>query len=231
MGSAGRKIHALAEQAREKGDFLEALKLIDEAMISYQENGDKPGFAEIQSSRFLTFRHLFEKTGDKNYLILAKYSTMASVQLAETSGQKEALALPFFNLAKAQETLGELQEAVASYQKAVDNIINNPPTEHNRPGVLADFKGHLYTCQYKNGDRDALVKAEQALADLEQSSEPEYNKQVWISGAHMKIADILRTDNPQKAKDHLQKAKEIIDANPDLKLRKEQWEKLIQTFN
>ena len=42
--------------------------------------------------------------------------------------------------------------------------------------------------------------------------------------------NVLKENDPQKAKEHLQKAKEIIDANPDLKLRKAQWEKLAENF-
>ena len=40
----------------------------------------------------------------------------------------------------------------------------------------------------------------------------------------MRIAEILREDNTEKAK-------EIIDSNPALKLRLGQWEKLAATFS
>lgn len=226
----GRRIHGLAEQARERGEFLEALKLTDEAMIAYQSAGDSLGFAEIQSSRFLTLRHLYEKTNDCNYLVLAKHAAMSSVEIAENSGQKDALAIPYFNLAKAQETLGELQAAVVSYQKAVQFMQENPPISHNRPGVLADFKCHLHNCEYKAGDKSALERILSALADLEASDEPKYNKDVWMSGTYMRLAENLRVDNLAKAQEYFQKAKEIIDANPELTLRKEQWSKLAASF-
>lgn len=228
----GRKIHGQAEQARESGDFGKALELTDQAMLAYQKAGDKLGFAEVQSSRFLTLRHLYEQTGDTAYLILAKHSAMASVELAEASGNNEALAIPLFNLAKAQETLGQLDEAVGAYRRAVANITNHPPTVHNRPAVVADFKVHLATCEYKAGDKSALQLAEDALAQLESVDEiSKYNQAVWVSGGHMRIAEMLREDHPAKAKDHLQQAKTIIDASPELKLRLGQWEKLAQTFN
>ncbi|MBI4036376.1 hypothetical protein HY386_00670 [Candidatus Daviesbacteria bacterium] len=248
MESEGRRLHGLAEQARESGDFTRALELTDQATVSYQQGGDSLGFAEVQASRFLTLRHLFEKTDDKNYLILAKHTAMASVELAQASGDKQALALPLFNLAKAQETLGELPDAVATYQKAVENIINNPPEPHKRAAIVADFKVHLETCAYKAGDKSALERAEKALVELEAvpvlsdedfeaggkklefNQEVAYNKDVWVSGGHMRIAEMLREDDPPQAKEHLQKAKEIIDANPQLKLRLAQWEKLATTF-
>ena len=230
MESKGRILHSKAEQAREKGNFQEALELTDQALIKYQEESSVLGFAEIQASRFLTLRHLFEKTNDQNYLILAKHSALSAVEIAQKNGNKEALVLPLFNLAKAQETLGELSKAVNSYKEAVGNMINNPPKEHNKPAVLADMKVHLDTTEYKNGDKTALERAEKDLAELEQAEEMDYNKHVWTSGGHMRIAEMLKTDNPGKAQEHLQKAKEIIDADPNLTLRKTQWQKLAEKF-
>lgn len=248
MESEGRNFHGQAEQARERGEFAKALELTDQAMVSYQEAGDNLGFAEVQSSRFLTLRHLYEKTGDRNYLILAKYAGMASVEIAEAAGNKGALAIPYFNLAKAQESLNEHKNAVESYKKAVENQTNNPSPFHNRAAVLADMKVHLETCTYKAGDKSALERAEVSLQELEAvpvisdeefvakgkkleyNEEVLYNKNVWVSGGHMRIAEILREDNPEKAKEHLQKAKEIIDSDPRLELRKKQWEKLATSF-
>lgn len=230
MDSAARQLHAQAEEARESGDFLKALEYTDKAMILYQQDGDQAGFAEVLASRFLTLRHLYEKTGDRNFLLLAKHDAMAAVEIARESGDKTSLAVPLFNLAKAQDTLGELQEAVKTYHEAVENISNNPPATYNRPAVIADFNTHLAICEYKTGDKTALERVEQALADLEQAEEDSYNKNVWLSGGEMRIAEILHEDNPEKAKEHLQKAKEIIDADSRLKLRLAQWEKLAATF-
>ncbi len=226
----GRRLHALAEQARESGDSVKALNLTDQAMLAYQKDGDNLGFAEVLSSRFLSLRHLFDSTEDKNFLILAKHQAEASVEIAEKAGDKTALAIPLFNLAKAQETLEQIPQACEAYKKAADNMTQNPPQNHNRAGILADFKIHLATCEYRNGDKEAMDRALQALSELKDSDETKYNKDVWLSGAHMRIADALREDDADKALKHLQKAKEIIDSNPDLKLRLNQWEKLNKKF-
>lgn len=230
--SEGRRIHALAEQARENGLFLDALKHTDEAMIAYQARGDRLGFAEVLSSRFLTLRHLYEQTGERPFLITAKHTVMASVDIAKESGDNKALAVPLFNLAKAQETLGELSDATATYREAVVNLTNNPSEHHSNPAVLADFKVHLTTCEYKTGDKTALPKAESALRELEGASGvDDYTKDVWVSGGYMRIADMLRVDDPEKGRTVLRKAKDIIDANPKLVLREKQWKKLATTFN
>jgi tetratricopeptide (TPR) repeat protein len=157
---------------------------------------------------------------------------LASVTIARESGNKQALALPFFSLARLQEDLGELSDAVESYKEAIANMQNNPPETHKFPAVLADMQIHLATCEYKAGDKTALERAEKALVDLQAAAdEPnKFSKDVWLSGAHMRIAEILKTDNPQKAKNHLQQAKTIIDANPELILRQKQWQRLADTF-
>lgn len=227
----GRKIHGQAAQARETGKHLEALKLYDEAILAYQKDGDILGLAEVFADRSIIYRHLFDNTNDKNFLIIGKYEMLASVEMAEKSGSKEALALPYFNLAKVQESLDELPEALENYQKAVENMVANPPEEHNRPAVVADMIIHQSTAEYKNGDKGALKRALAALLDLEGADEPKYNKDVWLSGAHMRIAQVLKNDDLAKAEEHLQKAKEIIETNLDLKLRQTQLEKLTADFN
>lgn len=226
MDSQGRKIHSEAAKARERGDHLKALQLSDEAMLAYQRDSDTLGFTEILADRSITLRHLYEATNDKTFLIKAKHESMAAVEIAESSGDKKALAVPQFNLAKIQEDLGQLQNAIESFKNAVENIETNPSESHNRPAIVADYKVHFATCEYKSGDKSALERAEQALGELEAADEKKYNKDVWVSGGHMRIAAMLKNDDPEKAKIHLQKAKEIIDANPDLKLRKGQWDKL-----
>lgn len=221
----GRQIHTQAEHAREDGQFLEALKFTDEAMLAYQADGDQLGFAEVLASRFLTLRHLYEKTGDQSYLILAKYTVMASVEIAEKGDDQSAIALPKFNLAKVQQELGETSKAVESYKQALEIMKTNPPKEHAREGVIADMENHLAIAEYQNGDDTALERAEQAIQRLSHTDEPKYNKDVWMSGGYMRLAEAT------KNKDYLIKAKEIADTNPDLKLRREQIAKLEQKLS
>ncbi len=113
--SEARQIHEMALESQEKGDFIKALQLEVQAMVLYQKSGDKKGFAEIQAMFFLTFRHLYDQTGDEGYLRLAKHAAMVAVELAQKSGDKTALAIPLFNLAKAQEAVGDGAESSETY--------------------------------------------------------------------------------------------------------------------
>ena len=234
MESEGRRIHGQAAQAREEGRHLDALKLHDKAMLAYQKDGDKLGLAEVLADRSIVLRHLFEETEDKSWLFIAKAEMKDSVEIAKESGDKTAIAIPLYNLAKIYESLGDYQQAVNTYREAIGSMENNPPASHDRPAVLLDMKIHLNYAEYKSGDRSTLERMLENTKKLENSDEAEvskYNYDVWVSGAHMSLAEMLAEDAPEKAREHLQRAKEIIDANPDLGLRKKQLEKLTQSFS
>src|SRR5476651_1956018 len=148
MNNSGRELHAQAAKAREEGKFNESLDFNDKALFAYDESDDALGFAEGIACRSITLRVYANAHNSKRLLTLAKYEMMGSVAIARESGNKEALALPLYNLAQLQEDLGELPEAVTTYKKAVENMQNNPPEQHNRPSILANMKIHAFTCEY-----------------------------------------------------------------------------------
>ena len=227
MESKARQIHLKAEEEREKEEFLKALQFLDEATFLYQEEGDYSGMAEVQSSRFLTLRHLYEETGDKNYLVLAGYAARAGVDIARKSAKPEALAIPLYNYAKSKQDLGDYQEAVEIYKEALANMVKNPPKEHNRSSVVDDMTVHMSVCEYLAGDKSALPRAEKALIELQNDEESnKYNQDVWVSGGYMDIAKMLIDDDPKRAREYLEEARKIIDSNPDLIIRRKQWERL-----
>lgn len=235
MESEARRIHGQAATAREAGESLKALKLDQEALLQYIKDEDKLGLAEIHAEMAIVYGHIAAEQNDPFFKqalrIDARNTCRSGVEIAELSGDKTALAIPYLRLGKAHEELGETGDAVTAYKKAVANMEQNPPSTHDRPAVLADMRIHLHTAEYKNGDATGLEKALSALNDLESTDEPQYNKAVWMSGAHMRIANMLQEDDLETAKKHLQLAKGIIDSNPDLKIRLSQWEKLAKDFN
>ncbi len=241
MESEGRRIHGLAAEARESGNHLEALKLEDEAMLAYQRDGDIAGFAEVLADRSLVLRHLHDDTGDRSFLILAGQELVAAVEITRNTGNRSALAIPLYNLAKNQEDSGNFEDALKSYRETLEIMETNPPETHNRHSILADMKIHMITVEYLVGDKTALERALKALEELENiptaSGEPEigteskYNKDVWVSGGYMRLAYILKDEDPARANEYLQKAKEVIDSNPELTIRLSQWEKLAKQFD
>lgn len=128
-------------------------------------------------------------------------------------------------LANVYEAFEDWEKAVEYFKKSVDSY-----TDENRPSYLASMRYHLAYAEYKNGDKSAKDRLLEALKDLEGAEEVKYNKDVWLSGGYMCLAEMLRNDDLEEAKEYLEKAKEIIDSNPDLTLRKSQLEKLSQEF-
>lgn len=231
---SAREILDRANEEREKGNPLLSLQLCDEASVDFQKEKYVAGVAESQAARFLALRHLFQKTGDKTYLILAKHAALSGAEVADSGGDKTALAVPYYNVAKTYYTLEDYPNALLWFQKAFDSIVNNPPTSHNRAGVVADFKIHVAISEYWNGDKEALKKFEEAVSELDASDEKtvsDYNYHVWKSGAFMEAARMLKKDNIDLAKEYLSKAKEIIDSDSRLSLRKNQWEKIAKELS
>lgn len=214
--------------ARENGRFDEALTETDRAIIAYQSDRDLLGLSEVLSSRQLIFMHLYRKTKDPVYLILEEHAAKASIDAAKLSALPEALGVPYFNLGKYYLEAGMIPEAAEAFSQALTHITARPPANHGAPAEVADVQGHLSYAQYLTGDKTALDRAEKALSDLESadasSDAASYNKNAWLSGAHLRISAMVRYDNPDLSGRHADMAKRIIESDPRLKLRKEQLE-------
>ncbi len=221
----GRLLHQQALAAQEKGDFLAALKLIDEALAIYIEEGDILGAAEVLALEVLTFRHLYEKTGKPEFLDLAEISATKSVKMAQKTGKPEAMAIPLHTLGKVLEDLEKWSEAAQTQEQALMIMQNN------QPAFGAEIRVHLFADKYQGGDRGAILGLDEAIAQLDQDkTEPRFERDVWLSGGYMTKAKILKSDNPAAASEALAKAKQIIIANPELILRKQQLERLEKEF-
>ncbi|OGK16732.1 hypothetical protein A2690_04920 [Candidatus Roizmanbacteria bacterium RIFCSPHIGHO2_01_FULL_39_12b] len=223
--SRGRQLHKQALDAQESGNFEEALKLIDSAMIAYANDNDDSSFAEAHAMRYLTLNHLYQQLGFKGWQVSAKFTVEAGVELARQSGDKKTLGITLFHLAKTLEDLSELDEASKLYKESLNNLSGDEANIEN-------IKNHMEVCAYKAGDIQAIDRAEADLNKLlEVGDDLEYNHQVWISGGYLRIANALRERDRVKAKEFLDKARVYIDAHPDLKLRKEQLVKLESLFS
>lgn len=229
--SNAKLTHQQALIASEQGNFLKALQLEDQATIEYQQQGDQPGFAEIQSMRFITFKHLYRQTKDQVYLILAKHAAISAVELAKHSGIPQAQALPHFNLGKAFDELGEYSQAIAHYQQALRQFELYPNNDHNRPAVIADIKGHLHAAEYRNGDTTAKRRAIHVLHEITNAQgATKYEHDVWVSGHLLRLTEMFVKDELDTAKQYFEQAQKIVTANNELTLRQQQCQELLQRY-
>ncbi len=222
-----RSTHKESLLQREAGQFEESLKLNATALIKYDEENDVLGFCEAIADQTITLRHLYRITKSRNYLILAKHQLEAAIEIAQKAENEDALAIPLFNLGKVNVKLADYEAATDAYKKAVELQLK---TMSQRPAIVADYIIHMSLAEYKNGDKTAKERLLAALTQLESAEEDKYNKLVWISGAHMYLADMLRDDEPDNAQEYLTKAKDIIDSDDRLVLRQQQWEELAKDF-
>lgn len=220
--------HIEAEQKRESGDFKSALILTDQGLIDYQEAKDYAGMAEILCSRYLTLVHLYEKTLDTVYLTLALGSAHDGYLVSQQSADQSAQVIPLYNFAKALERQGELAQAIQRYKTAIDLFRKDPPASHNHPAVVVDMQIHLGLCELKNGDNTAYDRIVASLNELSAIQDEPYRQAVWLSGAHIKLAEILAQKDRAKAAMHLQMAQEIISTRNDLIIRQTQLQNLRQ---
>ncbi len=231
MEPDARNLLKEANELREQENFEESLNLFNQALLQAAKVNDLESFVESIAGRSITLRHLAAREDSSVFLMLAENELHAAIKIAQKHDLKKALALPYHQLGSVLEKQERFEEAVDAYEKAVDYIEHHAPSFHDRPAVKADFKIHLYTAKYKKGEKSALEEAQKALKQLEESDEESYTKNVWLVGAHMRLAEILKEDQTKLAKEHLTQAKQIIDSDSRLTLRHRQWDKLAQSFN
>jgi len=223
----GRELHQMAVEAVEfNQDFISALNLINEAQDAYVSSEDCFGASEVQGYRSLVYRHLHDKSRDRAYLILAKEAASSVVELAKLTDDESALALPHRDLGQAYAELEDWTQAVDNLEKSLKIFEQNPPERHNKDSVRAEVKGRLAFAVYKNGDKERGRQLFGEAVEVLQGTPRDYETDVWLSGVHMGAAEALASDDKEGAKEHLNKAKEIIDSDEKLEIRREQWKEL-----
>lgn len=221
-----QKLHSKAEQARESDNHQLALELLDGAILKYQKDGNYSGVAEALQSRVLTFRHLFFQTDDFSFAIIAQKEAEASLEIARKHA-REKISSSYFRLGECAMLFKNYSEAVLNYQEAIDTFDGSQAEK-------GDYRYHLGEALVRAGRREIGMKIFlKGLSEIEQGR-PDVDPflaNVWQSGAHMKLADLLRDDQPEEARKHFAIAKEIADSDPKLVIRRRQIAELESSFS
>lgn len=220
----GRQLHNQSSELLEGGDFLGALVKTDEAMVSYQEDGDDAGFSEILAMKVLILNNYYDKTEYRGYLYMAKHTALLSLDLAVQSTMPEQIALAHGAVGRVMDRLEEYESASEHFGVAA-KLLSENPSDHSKKSVIADFKNHQASSKLLAGDLDAENEALTTIEELKATTDATpHEKGVWLSGAYMRLAHGVCKVNKVKANEYLTKAEEIINSDPGLSVRKEQIE-------
>jgi tetratricopeptide (TPR) repeat protein len=221
-----KKLHGLGSDAREKDRHLEALQYLDHAIVGYQKEENYVGIIGALGDRGLTWKHYFLLTEDKVYAVLAKKDAEARLEIVKEKGLDDRLSQAYFLLGEAEMLFEDYSKAIEHYQKAL-KFYKGSLSEKG------DYRYHLGEALYRNNQKEkgknTMIKGLEEIKSGA-SEVSDFLIHVWKSGCHMRLADLLRTDEPEEAIKHLKLAKEVIKSDKRLVIRKRQVEKLEKSF-
>ncbi|OGD94592.1 hypothetical protein A2697_04970 [Candidatus Curtissbacteria bacterium RIFCSPHIGHO2_01_FULL_41_44] len=223
---SAKEHHRQAEELRESDRHLEALKELDQAVVLYQEDKDYQGICEALQSRVLTFKHLYFLSKDTAFAIIAQKEAEASLEVAQQHSVGNKLGSCYFRLGEIAMIFDNFPQAIDWYQKALEDYQGSLSEK-------GDYRYHLGEALYKNGQKEEGKKTILAGLDEIQRGAPEVDPflvHVWESGLHMKLADLLRDDEPEEARKHLDEARKIADSDQRLIIRRRQIEEVGKSF-
>lgn len=197
-------------------------------MLGFQRKGENEKVSECKASEGLTYRHLYEQSGDISFGVMSKHSSQSSLEILQKHNIPQQYKA-FYELGKIQQTLGEEEKAARNYEFAIENFEKFPDQFPYGESVTAEMRTKLYALKFKMGDNDAYSKYEEELEKLRDAENPdEYGKKVWISGSYMHGAEAMIGKDKQKSLESLVKASDVIGEDEMYKLRRRQIEKLRQ---
>ena len=223
---SAKEHHRQAEELRESDRHLEALKELDQAIVLYQEDKDYQGICEALQSRVLTFKHLYFLTKDTAFAIIAQKEAEASLEVTQQHNVGGKLGSCYFRLGEIAMIFDNFPQAIDWYQKALENYQGSLSEK-------GDYRYHLGEAQYRSGQKEEGKKTILAgLGEIQNgaSEVDPFLVHVWESGLHMKLADLLKDNEPAEAKKHLVEAKKIADSDTKLIIRRRQIEEIGKSF-
>lgn len=210
---------------RESDRHVDALKELDQAIVLYQEDSDYSGICEALQSRVLTFKHLHLLTNDLSFAIIAKKEAEASLEIAQKNNLKHKLGSCYFRLGEIAMIFKEFPTAIDWYKKALENYEGSLSEK-------GDYRYHLGEALYRSGQKEQGKETMfEGLSEIQEGAldvDP-FLVHVWESGLHMKLADVLREDEPEEAKKHLDEARKIASSDPKLIIRRRQIEDIAKS--
>jgi tetratricopeptide (TPR) repeat protein len=204
-----------------------AIDLYNQAIVRYQEAKDYAAMIGAQTGRLLSWKHLFYKTEDKIYAIFVKKEAEAMLEIAKEHDLLDKFYLIHFLNGTSAILFKDYNSAETEFSKAVELY----PDENAEKG---DWIAHLGDAMYRNGKKEEGKKRILQGVELikERASQIDsFIFNVWVSGAYLRLAKLLRTDNPAESQQFLNLSKEIIVSDSRLVIRKQQLEAFMNNYD
>jgi tetratricopeptide (TPR) repeat protein len=244
-----QKLLAQAVNALEhEGNFASGLEYAHQAEILAVKEGylQLASEAATQQGRIHWRLYTEAKNEDPKKTDYAKHAeekAKQGVAYAEQAGMPSALPIPHVLLGSIFERTDRFSDALHSYQIAAKNPL--PP--HQPPPYHEEIEAKLHTLEYKmgqkpNNGKDPLRKTLEAIERLQNyQNTPDataklnpYEQAVWSSGGYMRVAEAILSNKDYKrgllAYQCLEQAKNSINHNEQLILRKSDLEKIEEKF-
>lgn len=220
-------LHAQANTLREQGRSAEALGKYEQAQVEYLTQENLEFVVNVQLEKAIVYKHLYQATNRSIwYAILADHA----VATAQAWGERlelsvEQVSLLAFHQGETKLMRGEYEAAKTAFAQAIEIL---PPDHY----LIGNHRAHLALALAATGKGEqALEVMDLALREIaSQTQTDQYTKNVWISGAHLRLAIILASlGQTAAATDALNQASQVIEAH-DLGVRRQQLEQLRSTL-
>jgi tetratricopeptide (TPR) repeat protein len=213
-----------ADVLREEGQSLKAIDVYNQAIVRYQEDKDYANMIGALTGRLLSWKHLFYKTEDKIYAIFVKKEAEAMLEIAKEHQLLDRIYLIHFLNGTSAILLKDYPVAEKEFGQAVELY----PNDNAEKG---DWIAHLGEAIYRNGRKEEgkkLILQGVQIIEEKSSQIDSFIFNVWVSGAYLRLAKLLKPDNLEESQIFLSKAKKIIDSDDRLVIRKQQLESFIK---
>lgn len=213
-----------ADVLREEGQSLKAIDTYNQAIVRYQEDKDYANMIGALTGRLLAWKHLFYKTEDKIYATFVKKEAEAMLEIAKEHQLLDRIYIINF----LNGTSAILSKDYPMAEKEFGQAVELYPHDNAEKG---DWIAHLGEAIYRNGRKEEgkkLILQGVQIIEEKSSQIDSFLFNVWVSGAYLRLAKLLKPDNLEESQIFLSKAKKIIDSDDRLVIRKQQLESFIK---
>ncbi len=213
---ANASLQEKADKLREGGSSLEAINVYNHLIVNLQKEHKDLEMVPALTGRLLSWKHLFYETDARIYAIMVEKQAEAISEIVP----KERKFLAHYLLGTAATLLDKQKKAEVEFSRALQLY----PNDSSERG---DWMTHLGDAMYRNGKKKLGKKTILegiGVIQLNSDHRDDFLINVWLSGAYLRLAKLLKSDSPQESAKYLEQAREIIENDERLVIRKKQLE-------